>query len=59
MQRSRAVNSFGLALTAVVLVVVLITKFTRGAWIAILFIGVLYALMRGHPARTTTVSRAS
>ncbi|MDP3712700.1 MAG: APC family permease [Mycobacteriales bacterium] len=47
MKRSRAINSFGLAMTAVVLVVVLITKFTQGAWIALVAMGVLYVLMRG------------
>jgi len=47
MKRSRAINSFGLAMTAVVLIVVLVTKFTRGAWIALVAMGVLYVLMRG------------
>lgn len=47
MQRSRAINAFGLAMTATVLVIVLITKFTRGAWIAIVAMAVLYVLMGG------------
>ena len=51
MRRSRAINAIGLTLTATVLLVVLATKFTRGAWIAILAMGVIYVLMkavRGH-----------
>ncbi|WP_123381395.1 APC family permease [Pseudokineococcus lusitanus] len=47
MLRSRAVNAVGLGLTGTVLVVVLLTKFTRGAWIAILAMAVLFVLMRG------------
>ncbi|MFC5287797.1 APC family permease [Actinokineospora guangxiensis] len=45
MRRSRAINGFGFLMTASVLVVVLITKFTNGAWIAIAAMGGLYALM--------------
>ncbi|MCL3862204.1 APC family permease [Actinotalea sp. K2] len=47
MLRSRSINAVGLALTGTVLVVVLITKFSRGAWIAIVAMGVAYLLMRG------------
>lgn len=46
MKRSRIINSVGLAMTATVLVVVLITKFTHGAWIAILAMVVIYVLMQ-------------
>jgi len=46
MMRSRAVNTFGLAMTAVVLVVVLLTKFLAGAWIAILAMGTFFMIMR-------------
>ena len=46
MKRSRIVNTIGLAMTAVVLVIVLITKFLAGAWIAILAMIALYVLMR-------------
>ena len=45
MLRSRAINGVGLGLTGTVLVVVLVSKFTRGAWIALLAMGVVYALM--------------
>ncbi len=46
MRRARVVNGVGLVLTATVLVVVLVTKFTRGAWITVLAIAAAYALMR-------------
>jgi len=46
MRRSRAINAIGLTVTGSVLVVVLVTKFTRGAWIAIIAMGLLFLLMR-------------
>ncbi|QYJ04819.1 APC family permease [Nocardioides panacisoli] len=46
MQGSRAINAFGLTVTAVVLVVVLVTKFAQGAWISIAAMLVLFTLMR-------------
>jgi hypothetical protein len=45
MRRSQAINSFGLFMTAAVLVIVLVTKFTKGAWIAIAAMAAIYALM--------------
>ncbi|MFF5214989.1 APC family permease [Micromonospora sp. NPDC000442] len=45
MLRSRAINTFGMAMTAAVLVIVLITKFLLGAWIAIVAMGLIYVLM--------------
>lgn len=45
MIRSRAINSFGAFLTGVVLVVVLITKFTHGAWVAVLGMVIFYGTM--------------
>jgi amino acid transporter len=51
MFRSRLINTFGLAMTAVVFVVVLLTKFLAGAWIAILAMVIFYVIMRsirGH-----------
>ncbi|WP_041834292.1 APC family permease [Actinoplanes sp. N902-109] len=47
MIRSRAINTFGMALTGAVLIVVLITKFLLGAWIAIAAMICIYALMLG------------
>jgi amino acid transporter len=46
MMRSRAINGFGAGMTGLVLVVVLITKFTRGAWIAIAAMAVFYVMMQ-------------
>ncbi|MBX7268312.1 APC family permease [Micromonospora sp. Llam7] len=45
MLRSRAINTFGMAMTGTVLVIVLITKFLLGAWIAIVAMGLIYVLM--------------
>lgn len=47
MQRSRVINAIGLTFTAVVLVIVLVTKFLAGAWIAILAMVVFFLVMRG------------
>ncbi|MDG3011390.1 APC family permease [Rhodococcus sp. D2-41] len=46
MQRSRVINSIGLVMTGTVLVIVLITKFLAGAWIAILAMVVIFVLMK-------------
>ncbi len=46
MQRSRAINAFGLGMTAVVFVIVLVTKFLAGAWIAIVAMIVFFLIMR-------------
>ncbi|XVV05757.1 APC family permease [Actinosynnema sp. CA-248983] len=45
MRRSQSINAFGLFMTSAVLVIVLITKFTHGAWIAIAAMAAIYALM--------------
>jgi len=45
MLRSLAINGFGAVLTGVVLVVVLVTKFTHGAYLVVIFIPVLFVLM--------------
>ncbi|AXO33923.1 APC family permease [Micromonospora chalcea] len=47
MLRSRAINTFGMAMTAVVLVIVLATKFLLGAWIAIVAMAMMYVVMLG------------
>jgi amino acid transporter len=47
MLRSRAINAIGLVFTAAVFVVVLVTKFLAGAWIAILAMLAFYAFMSG------------
>jgi amino acid transporter len=46
MRRSQAINLLGLMMTGSVLVVVLITKFTEGAWIAIAAMVAIFGLMQ-------------
>jgi amino acid transporter len=63
-KRSSMINAFGATMTGLVLVVVVVTKFSHGAWIVLAGIPVLMFLMRsvhvhylsvaselGHPAR--------
>jgi amino acid transporter len=47
MARKRAVNAVGATFTGVVLVVVLATKFLAGAWIVVIAMPLIYALMLG------------
>ncbi|WP_457207517.1 APC family permease, partial [Nocardioides sp. P5_C9_2] len=47
MMRARVINTFGLGMTAVVLVIVLITKFLAGAWITILAMIFFFLIMQG------------
>ncbi len=57
MMRSRGINTFGMGLTAIVLIIVVVTKFLAGAWITILAMGVFYAIMHGisqHYAKVAT-----
>lgn len=46
MHRSRLINSFGLAMTGSVLIIVLVTKFTKGAWLVVLAMPLIFLLMR-------------
>lgn len=46
MQRSRVINAIGFVLCGTVLIIVLATKFARGAWIVCIAIPILYLLMR-------------
>ena len=57
MQRARMINSIGLAMTGSVLLIVLATKFVRGAWIALAAMAVLYVLMRAIKGHYDRVSR--
>lgn len=54
MKRSRLINSFGLVMTGSVLVIVLATKFTKGAWLVVIAMPLIFLLMRSierHYAR--------
>ncbi|MET0416901.1 MAG: APC family permease [Actinoplanes sp.] len=57
MIRSRAINTFGMGLTGAVLIIVLVTKFLRGAWIAIAAMVVIYGLMVAINRHYTRVAR--
>jgi amino acid transporter len=57
MQRSRVINGIGLTCTGVVLIVVLLTKFLLGAYIAIIAMAVLFMLMKGIHRHYDTVGR--
>ncbi|TDK24125.1 APC family permease [Arthrobacter crusticola] len=56
MRKSRAINTAGFILTAAVLVVILVTKFEYGAWIAVLAMAVLFAIMRSIKSHYDSVA---
>lgn len=47
MQRSRLTNAVGFVSTGLVLIIVLLTKFTHGAYLVVIAMPFLYVLMRG------------
>lgn len=55
--RRRGISSFAFVMTGTVLVVVLVTKFTHGAWIAVVAMVFLWFLMRGIRRHYDRVSR--
>nr|WP_240645825.1 APC family permease [Georgenia sp. SYP-B2076] len=57
MRRSRVVNGFGLGMTGVVLAIVLVTKFTHGAWITLVLMAVLFVTMGAIRRHYDQVSR--
>ena len=57
MVRSRIINTIGFIATGAVLIVVLVTKFLAGAWIAILAMGSLFILMKAINRHYAAVSR--
>jgi amino acid transporter len=57
LHRSRLINAVGAAFTAVVLTVVLVGKFTHGAWIVVLAMPALFLLMRGIHRHYQRVAR--
>ncbi len=46
LRRSQAINAVGASVTALVLVIVLVTKFTHGAWIVCIAMPALFLLMK-------------
>lgn len=47
MRRSRVINAIGFLMTATVLLVVIVTKFTEGAYLAAIAMSMLFLLMKG------------
>jgi amino acid transporter len=45
-RRSQAINAVGGSLTTIVLLIIVVTKFTRGAWLVLLVMPVLFLLMK-------------
>ena len=56
MMRARIINTIGFIATGTVLLIVLVTKFLAGAWIAILAMGGLFLLMKGINRHYSSVS---
>jgi amino acid transporter len=54
--RSRAINAFGGSFTGLVLVIVVVTKFTKGAYLVIIAMPILYAVMRAINKHYTHVA---
>lgn len=57
MKRSRVINAIGLTMTAAVLIIVLVTKFLAGAWIAIVTMASIFGLMKLIRRHYDTVAR--
>ena len=57
MMRSRVVNTIGFVATGAVLLVVMVTKFLAGAWIAVVAMTLLFVLMKMIRKHYDTVSR--
>jgi len=57
MVRARVVNSIGFVMTGTVLIVVLLTKFTHGAYIAIIAMIVVFVIMRAIHKHYETVRK--
>jgi len=57
MMRSRVINTIGFLCTGTVLIIVIITKFLAGAWIAILAMSALFVVMKMIHKHYDTVAR--
>jgi amino acid transporter len=56
MRRSQVINFVGGSLTTVVLLIIVVTKFTRGAWIVLVAMPILFLLMRAIQRHYSNVS---
>ncbi|MET1004038.1 MAG: amino acid permease, partial [Propionibacteriaceae bacterium] len=57
MKRSRIINGVGLTMTGTVLIIVLLSKFLQGAYIAIIAMAALFLLMKGIRRHYDSVAR--
>jgi hypothetical protein len=57
MMRARVINTIGFICTGTVLIIVVITKFLAGAWIAILAMGSMFVIMKMIHKHYDTVAR--
>jgi amino acid transporter len=57
MIRSRVINAIGLTMTGAVLVIVLISKFLQGAYIAIIAMAIIFVMMKGIQRHYKAVSQ--
>jgi len=57
MNRAKMINIIGFICTGTVLIIVVVTKFVTGAWIAILAMGALFAIMKLIHRHYASVSR--
>ena len=57
MKRSRVINTIGFICTGTVLIIVVVTKFVAGAWIAILAMVALFVIMKSIHKHYDTVAR--
>ena len=54
--RSRGINAFGASFTGLVLIIVILTKFTKGAYLVLIAMPILYLIMRAINKHYTRVS---
>ncbi len=57
MMRSRVINAVGLTMTGTVLIIVLLSKFVQGAYIAIIAMAIIFVIMKSIRRHYDTVAR--
>ncbi|NEK85682.1 APC family permease [Blastococcus saxobsidens] len=57
MRRSQVINTIGGSLTSAVLLIIIVTKFTHGAWLVLLAMPILFVLMRAINRHYSHVSK--
>jgi hypothetical protein len=57
MRRSQIINTIGGSLTSVVLVIIILTKFTHGAWLVIIAMPLIFLLMKAINRHYSNVAR--